>query len=59
MKTGLDEKTVVITGAAAGIGAATARAFAAGNLRLALLDRDQPVWRCRPKNSPIGPACTQ
>lgn len=40
MKTGLDGKTVVITGAASGIGAATARAFAAEGARLALLDRN-------------------
>jgi NAD(P)-dependent dehydrogenase (short-subunit alcohol dehydrogenase family) len=42
MKTGLDNKIVLITGAASGIGAASARAFAAENARLALLDRDQP-----------------
>lgn len=41
MKTGLDDKVVVITGAASGIGAASARAFAAENARLALLDRDK------------------
>ena len=41
MKTGLDGKVVLITGAASGIGAASARAFAAENARLALLDRDQ------------------
>lgn len=41
MRTGLDEKIVVITGAASGIGAASARAFAAENAQLALLDRDQ------------------
>lgn len=41
MKTGLNDKIVVITGAASGIGAASARAFAAEHARLALLDRDQ------------------
>jgi len=41
MKTGLDDKVVVITGAASGIGAASARAFAAEKARLALVDRDQ------------------
>ncbi|KWX25286.1 short-chain dehydrogenase [Mycolicibacterium wolinskyi] len=41
MKTGLDAKIVLITGAASGIGAASARAFAAENAQLALLDRDE------------------
>lgn len=41
MDTGLDGKIVVITGAASGIGAASARAFAAEGARLALLDRDE------------------
>lgn len=40
MQTGLNDKVVVITGAASGIGAATARAFAAEGARLALLDVD-------------------
>lgn len=37
---GLTGKVVVLTGAAGGIGAAVARAFAASGARLALLDRD-------------------
>ncbi|MDV7351558.1 SDR family oxidoreductase [Rhodococcus oxybenzonivorans] len=41
METGLGDKVVVITGAGSGIGAASARAFAAENARLALLDRDR------------------
>jgi 3-oxoacyl-[acyl-carrier protein] reductase len=40
METGLSGKIVLITGAASGIGAATARAFAAEGARLALLDLD-------------------
>lgn len=40
MDTGLATKVVVITGAASGIGAATARAFAAEGAHLALIDRD-------------------
>ena len=40
MKTGLGGKTVVITGAAKGIGRATAMAFAQEGARLALLDID-------------------
>lgn len=40
MKTGLQDKVVLITGAASGIGAATARAFAGEGAQLALLDRD-------------------
>ncbi len=41
METGLSGKIVLITGAASGIGAATARAFAAEGARLALLDVDE------------------
>ncbi|WP_168702457.1 SDR family NAD(P)-dependent oxidoreductase [Gordonia paraffinivorans] len=41
MHTGLEDKVVVITGAGSGIGAATARAFAAEKARLALVDRDR------------------
>ncbi len=41
MDTGLDGKVVVITGGASGIGAASARAFAAEGARLALVDRDE------------------
>lgn len=40
METGLSGKTVLITGAAHGIGRATAEAFAAEGARLGLLDRD-------------------
>lgn len=40
MHTGLENKIVMITGAASGIGAATARKFAEENSRLVLLDRD-------------------
>ncbi|MFG2894456.1 SDR family NAD(P)-dependent oxidoreductase [Streptomyces sp. NPDC048248] len=40
MRLGLDSKTVVITGAASGIGRATAEAMAAEGATLALLDRD-------------------
>ena len=40
MDTGLDGRTVVITGAASGIGRATAEAFAAEGSRLALVDHD-------------------
>lgn len=41
MQTGLTNKIVVITGAASGIGAATARAFASEGAHLALIDRDE------------------
>jgi len=41
VQTGLADKIVVITGAASGIGAASARAFAAEGARLALIDRDE------------------
>jgi 3-oxoacyl-[acyl-carrier protein] reductase len=41
MNTGLAGKTVLITGAASGIGYATALAFARENARLALIDRDE------------------
>ena len=40
MDMGLEGKVVVVTGAARGIGAATARAFAAEGCRVALVDRD-------------------
>lgn len=40
MKLGLDGRRVLITGAASGIGAATACAFAAEGARLGLVDRD-------------------
>ncbi len=40
MKLGLDGRRVLITGAASGIGAATALAFAAEGARLGLVDRD-------------------
>ncbi|MFE3381966.1 SDR family NAD(P)-dependent oxidoreductase [Streptomyces anulatus] len=40
MKLGLEGRTAVITGAAGGIGAETARVFAAEGARLALVDRD-------------------
>jgi len=40
VETGLAGKTVVLTGAAGGIGGATARAFAAEGARLALIDKD-------------------
>ncbi len=39
----LDHKTILITGASQGIGAATARAFAAYPVNLALLARSQPL----------------
>ncbi|WP_016908916.1 SDR family NAD(P)-dependent oxidoreductase [Streptomyces xiaopingdaonensis] len=41
MKLGLEGRRVVVTGAAGGIGAGTARALAAEGARLALLDRDE------------------
>ncbi len=41
METGLTDKTVVITGAASGIGRATAEAFAGEGARLGLLDIDR------------------
>ncbi|WP_329269253.1 SDR family NAD(P)-dependent oxidoreductase [Streptomyces sp. NBC_01451] len=40
MNLGLDGRTAIITGGASGIGAETARVFAAEGVRLALLDRD-------------------
>jgi NAD(P)-dependent dehydrogenase (short-subunit alcohol dehydrogenase family) len=46
-------RVVVITGAAAGIGRATAELFAARNLRLALLDRDAAVVALAQQ---VGPA---
>jgi NAD(P)-dependent dehydrogenase (short-subunit alcohol dehydrogenase family) len=42
MKTGLEGRVVLLTGAAGGIGRATAAAFAAEGARLALLDKDGP-----------------
>jgi NAD(P)-dependent dehydrogenase (short-subunit alcohol dehydrogenase family) len=45
MQTGLSGKTVVITGAASGIGRATAEAFAAEEARLGLLDLDMEGLR--------------
>ncbi|OZF01298.1 SDR family NAD(P)-dependent oxidoreductase [Rhodococcoides fascians] len=41
MDTNLRDKVVIITGAASGIGAASARAFAAEGAKLALVDRDE------------------
>src|SRR6266851_2369691 len=41
MQTGLHGKIVLITGAASGIGLATARAFAAEGVRLALIDSNE------------------
>ena len=41
MNTGLADKVVLITGAATGIGRATAHAFAQEGARLALLDYDE------------------
>ena len=45
METGLGDKVVVITGAGSGIGASSARAFAAENARLAQIGRAS--WRER------------
>lgn len=45
IETGLDDKVVIITGAAAGIGAATARRFAAEGCRVALWDLDAEAGR--------------
>ncbi len=45
METGLRDKVVLITGAASGIGRATAEAFGAEGARLALLDADGPAVR--------------
>jgi NAD(P)-dependent dehydrogenase (short-subunit alcohol dehydrogenase family) len=42
MTTGLEGRVVLLTGAAGGIGRATAAAFAAEGARLALLDKDEP-----------------
>ena len=41
MKTGLEGRIVLLTGAAGGIGRATAAAFAAEGARLALIDKDE------------------
>ncbi len=41
MKTGLDGRVVLLTGAAGGIGRATAAAFAEEGARLALIDKDE------------------
>ena len=43
---GLKGKVTVVTGGAAGIGAAIARAFVAKGARVALVDRDIDTARC-------------
>ena len=54
MNTGLADKVVLITGAATGIGRATAHAFAQEGARLALLDYDEQRWR-RPQRARMVP----
>ena len=39
------DKTVIITGASSGIGAATAQAFAAAGANVVLAARDQDGWQ--------------
>jgi 3-oxoacyl-[acyl-carrier protein] reductase len=56
MDTEAASRIVVVTGAARGIGAATATAFAAAGDRVHLLDRDASGVRERAAR--IGPACT-
>ena len=45
MDLGLDGKVVLVTGAASGIGRATAKAFAGEGATLALVDRDEAGMR--------------
>ncbi len=47
-------KTAVITGAASGIGRATAERFAAEGAALVLNDREPGRWRVWSRNSPGG-----
>jgi NAD(P)-dependent dehydrogenase (short-subunit alcohol dehydrogenase family) len=52
MALGLSGKVAVVTGAASGIGAATAAALAAAGSRVALLDRDEDAARERARSLP-------
>jgi len=47
---GLKGKVTVVTGGAAGIGAAIARAFVANGARVALVDRDIDTARAHARN---------